>query len=105
MDRGHVAGKGAMGPGVSRALGDGFARIGVSGVGGFACKEFSCMSDNESGEGAVRSDVDAAQSQWVEREPYRLWYWCAARNLGAQGPDDCRREVLMHFSSTKGPAS
>ena len=36
VDKGHVAGKGAVDPGVSRVLGDSFACIGVSGVGGFA---------------------------------------------------------------------
>ena len=38
VDEGHVAGNGAVGPGVSRVLGNGFAGIGVWGVGGFACK-------------------------------------------------------------------
>ena len=69
VDGEHFAGRGAVGPGVSLELGNGFACKGVSGVGGFACKEFSCMLDSESGEGTVRSSVDAAQSQWEEREP------------------------------------
>ena len=81
----------------------GFACMGVLGVGGAV--GFSCKLESDNGGGVVRSRVNAAQSQWVDREPYRLWYWCAARNLGAQGPDDCHREVLMHFSSTQRPAS
>ena len=38
VDEGLVACNGTVGPGVSRVLEDGFACIGVWGVGGFACK-------------------------------------------------------------------
>ena len=45
----------------------GCARKGVGDVVG--SMDLSCKLDNDSEEGALRSNVDAAQSQWVEREP------------------------------------
>ena len=82
VDGGFVACKGAVDPGVSsgfssRVLEDGFACIGV--WGGVGSVGFSCMLESDSGEGAVRSSVDAAQSQWVDRAPSEFQYWCAAR--------------------------
>ena len=47
--------------------GVGFACTGSGGV--LESGDFFCNSDNDSGRGAVRSSVDAAQSQWEEREP------------------------------------
>ena len=78
VDKGRVAGNGTVDPCVSCVLGGGFSCIEVWESVGFACKgaggvvgsmDLSCMLDNDSGEGAIRSSVDAAQSQWVEREP------------------------------------
>ena len=37
-------------------------------LGGTEAGEVSCKLARDSGLGAVRSNVDAAQSQWVERE-------------------------------------
>ena len=63
---------------VGRSLEDGCTCIEGGGGVGFTCKgsggvlesgDFSCNLDNDSGRGAVRSSVDAAQSQWVERFP------------------------------------
>ena len=64
-DDGFVACKGTLEPGVaigfsSRVLEDGFACIGV--WGGVGSVGFSCRLESDSGEGAVRSRVDAAQS-------------------------------------------
>ena len=47
--------------------GAGFTCKGVGGV--LESGDFSCSLDSDSGEGALRSSVDAAQSQWVERAP------------------------------------
>ena len=81
-DDGFVACKGMVGPSVSI----GFSSRGV--VEGFACREvlgaggavgFSCKRESDNGGGVVRSRVNAAQSQWVDRAPYEFQYWCAAK--------------------------
>ena len=83
VDKGVVVWNGAVGPGrssgcSSRVLDDDFSCIEVWGGIGFACigvwggvvsVEFSCILESDSGEGVGRSNVDAAQSQWVDREP------------------------------------
>ena len=83
VDNGVVVCDGTVDPGrssgcASRVLEDGFSCIGVWGGIGFACigvwdgvvsVEFSCILESDNGEGAVRSKVDAFQSQWVDREP------------------------------------
>ena len=83
VGEGVVAGNGTVDPGVSsgcasRGLEDGFSFIGVWGGVGFACTgvwdgvgsgEVSCILESDSGEGAGRSNVDAAQSQWDKRAP------------------------------------
>ena len=71
-DDGFVAGKGMVDPSVSSGFtSEGvvrdFARRGVLGVGGAV--GFSCKLESDNGGGVVRSSVDAAQSQWVERKP------------------------------------
>ena len=83
LGEGVVAGNGAVGPGVSggcssRWLEDDFSCMGGWGGGGFTCtgewdgvgsKERSCKLESDSGGGAGRSNVDAAQSQWDESLP------------------------------------
>ena len=83
LGEGVVAGNGTVGPGVSsgcasRGLEDGFSCIGVWGGVGFSCMgvwdgvgsgEVSCILESDNGEGAGRSNVDAAQSQWDDRAP------------------------------------
>ena len=81
-DDGFVAGKGMVDPSVSigftpRVLVRDFACRGVLGVGGAV--GFSCKLEGDNGGGVVRSSVDAAQSQWVDRAPYEFRYWCAAK--------------------------
>ena len=83
VDKGVVVYNGAGGPGRSSGcsswvLEDGFSRMEVWGGMGFACtgvsggqvsEVFSCILESDSGEGVVRSNVDAAQSQWADRAP------------------------------------
>ena len=69
---GFVSCKGMVGPGVSigfssREVVDGFARRRVLGAGGSV--GFSCKRESDKAEGVVRSRVNAAQSQWVDRAP------------------------------------
>ena len=71
-DDGFVAGKGMVGPSVSigftsKGVVRDFACRGGLGVGGAV--GFSCKRESDNGGGVVRSSVDAAQSQWVDREP------------------------------------
>ena len=71
-DDGFVAGKGMVGPSVSigftsRGVVRDFACRGVLGVGGAV--GFSCKLESDNGGGVVRSSVNAAQCQWVDREP------------------------------------
>ena len=74
-DEGFEAGGGMVDSNVTI----GFTSIGM--VRGIACKGasgvveavgVSCKRESDNGWGAVISNVDAAQSQWFEREPYRL---------------------------------
>ena len=64
---------------VDSSVTTGFTSVGL--VRGVACKEalggaeavgVSCKLESDNGWGAVRSNVDADQSQWVEREPEML---------------------------------
>ena len=71
-DDGFVAGKGMVGPVgslgfTSKGMVRDFACRGGLGVGGAV--GFSCKLESDNGGGVVRSSVDAAQSQWVDREP------------------------------------
>ena len=64
MDGDIVAGNGAEDFSCgSGGVGDGFACTDVGSRGG------SCQLESDSGCGAGRSNVDAAQSQWVESLP------------------------------------
>ena len=83
MDGDVVAGNGAEDPSQSvvcssRWLEEDFSCRGGWGGGGFACTEEwdnvgskggSCKLESDSGGGAGRSNVDAAQSQWDESLP------------------------------------
>ena len=83
LGEGIVVGKGAVGPGVSsgcssRGLEDGFSCKGVWSDVGLSCmgewdgvgsRGGSCILESDSGGGAGRSNVDAAQSQWDDRAP------------------------------------
>ena len=78
MDKGVVAGAGMVSSGLTIGLSSGERMDGFSCEGGFASREvvgagisvgLSCKWESDNGEGVVRSRVNAAQSQWVDKAP------------------------------------